>query len=210
MLDYKLIIFDCDGTLVDSESLSNRLLSEMMNEVGIEMTESESLKLFKGTHFALISDFVKKNKKVNFEYNFEKEFRNRCELLFKKELKTIDGAISFIKKLKIPYCIASNGPQEKIKTSLKVTGLNLYFNKQNTFSAYDINTFKPKPDLFLYAAEKMKVTYDKCLVIEDTTPGIEAAFQAKMDVWGVLHSEINEEIKNYKIKTFRSFNELKF
>jgi HAD superfamily hydrolase (TIGR01509 family) len=208
MLEYKLIIFDCDGSLVDSESLSNKLISNMMNEVGINMTETQSLKLFKGTHFQLITEYVQKHKTIEFDYDFEKEFRTRCQLLFENDLKTIDGAIPFINKLEIPYCIASNGPQNKMKISLKVTGLDAFFTKMNTFSAYDIDSFKPKPDLFIYAAEKMGVESDKCLVIEDTVPGIEAALSAKMDVWGVLHPGVNDEIKTYGIKTFSSFKEL--
>ncbi len=208
MLEYKLIIFDCDGSLVDSESLSNKLISNMMNEVGINMTETQSLKLFKGTHFQLITEYVKKHKTIEFDYDFEKEFRTRCQLLFENDLKTIEGAIPFINKLDIPYCIASNGPQNKMKVSLKATGLDAFFTKVNTFSAYDIDSFKPNPDLFLYAAEKMGVETDKCLVIEDTVPGIEAALSANMDVWGVLHPGINDEIKTYDIKTFSSFKEL--
>lgn len=210
MLDYKMIIFDCDGSLVDSESLSNKLISQMMNEVGIEMTERKSLSLFKGTHFALISEYLASHKTKDFDYNFEEAFRQRCELLFENELKTIEGAIPFIKKLEIPYCIASNGPQLKMETSLRVTGLNKYFTQQNTFSAYDINAFKPKPDLFLHAAKEMGALSSECLVIEDTIPGIEAALSAKMDVWGVLHPNVNEEIKKYNIKTFTSYNELEF
>ncbi len=206
---YALIIFDCDGTLVDSERLSNQLISDMMNEIGIEMSEEKSLKLFKGTHFKHITDYVHEHAPNNIDYDFEPEFRRRCKVLFEEQLTEVNGASTFIQNLRSDYCVASNGPQIKMQTSLKVTGLIEYLNQDQIFSAYDINKFKPEPDLFLYSAAQRGFRHKQCLVIEDTVPGIQAAMKADMDVWTIHHKGINDEILEFDIPSFTDFTEIK-
>ena len=209
--DYSLIIFDCDGTLVDSEGLSNQLIAQMMNEIGIPMTEQESLDLFKGTHFGKITDYAAQylHKDLDFDFDFEAEYRRRCKVLFEKHLKEVRGAKDFIASLTKDYCVASNGPKVKMNTSLTVTGLMDLLDENCIFSAYDIDRFKPEPDLFLYAAAKMGATPEDCLVIEDTIPGIEAALNAKMDVWAIHHPGINDDILSYNIPFYKDFTEIK-
>ena len=181
-MNYDLIIFDCDGTLVNTETLSNSLISVMLREVGLNISESESIALFRGKSFSTITDYIDKHLDHRLEFNFEESFRQRSQILFEADLKAMDCAEGFIQKLNIPICIASNGPQIKMKTTLKVTGLDKYFNAENTFSAYDINKFKPEPDLFLYACKRMNGIASKTLVIEDTMVGAVAARAAGMDV----------------------------
>lgn len=207
---YDLIIFDCDGTLVDTETISNQLISDMMNEIGIQMSPKKCLDLFKGTQFKNITDYIESNIETPLSFNFENLFRKRCHSLFEKDLKEIEGATWFINLLKIPYCVASNGPRIKMNSSLKITGLSRHFDESNIFSAYDIDKFKPLPDLFLLAAEKNNTHPSKCLVFEDTVPGIEGAFNAKMDVIGIHHPGINDEILEICEKTVKSYRELKF
>lgn len=181
-MNYDLIIFDCDGTIVDTENLTNGLIALMLNEVGIKVTAEETFDRFRGKGFPNITAFIDERLDHDLEFNFEESFRQRCKILFEAELRAIDCVEAFIKGLTLPICVASNGPQIKMETTLVVTGLNQYFPQAHVFSAYDINAFKPAPDLFLYACSKMGAIPEKTLVIEDTIIGGQAARNAGMDV----------------------------
>ncbi|MBT8190157.1 MAG: HAD hydrolase-like protein, partial [Bacteroidia bacterium] len=104
MKRYGLVIFDCDGTLVDSEPVSNQVVADMMNDLGIEMTKEKSIELFAGKKFADIDKYVNERVQTDIEFNFEKEFRKQSKIAFEKYLTVIPGAESFIKSLTIPYC----------------------------------------------------------------------------------------------------------
>jgi HAD superfamily hydrolase (TIGR01509 family) len=207
---YALVIFDCDGTLVDSERLSNALVTNMMRELGISIDEERCLQLFKGTHFGKILQYVEDNAAVLPEFDFESEFRKRCKIAFESSLMEVKGASQFIRDLNIPYCVASNGPRIKMETSLGVTGLKELIPEAHIFSAYDIGIFKPEPDLFRHAADYFGVVHTQALVIEDTLPGIEAAYSAGMDVWAVHHKGLNDEVTQMGIPYFENYESLKF
>ncbi len=183
MKSYELIIFDCDGTLVDSEPLTNGLISDLINERGIEMTKARSLDLFAGKTIVHINDFIREYRSDHDDVAFEEEYRERCLEKFNAELEAIDGVKELLESLTVPFCVASNGPKVKMATTLPASGLDQYFDEKNTFSAYDINKWKPEPDLFRYAAKQMGVDYSKALVIEDTWSGVMGAINGQIDVW---------------------------
>ncbi len=179
----KLIIFDCDGVLVDSESITNQVLVDYVNELGVDITLKKALELFSGGALADWIEYLKVDHRITVPQNFTEVFRTRMKTAFEKDLTAVDGVVELIESLDCPICIASNGPLEKMETSLNVTGLQKYF-KENVFSAYQINKWKPDPALFLYAAKQMEVTPTDCIVIEDSPRGAEAACAAGMKVYG--------------------------
>ncbi len=192
---FDLVIFDCDGVLVDSESITNQVLVDYVSEFGVDITLSKAIELFQGGSLADWVTYIKVNFQIDPPSDFTEQFRHRMKLAFKKDLKAVDGVEKLIKSIHSPICIASNGPLEKMDTSLEVTNLKKYFGN-NIYSAYQINKWKPDPSLFLHAAKSMGVDPKNCVVIEDSPKGVEAATRAKMksfgyDVYGKTQSLID-------------------
>ncbi len=204
--DYDLVIFDCDGTLVDSEHLSNSLLAEMLRELGVECSNEEIITLFSGTSFMKINSYIQETVDVAPDFDFEREFRKRSKILFENKLQPIDGVMKFIESIETKICVASNGPQEKMKVTLAATGLRKYFPDDRIFSAYDIQKWKPEPDLFLFSASEMKTSPNKSLVIEDTIHGAMGAINANIDVLVYSPDKINSQFVEKGIPTFASYN----
>lgn len=179
---YDLVIFDCDGTLVDSEQLTNELIAAMINELGLGITKEECLDLFAGKTIGHITSHIKNGGIVINEDEFEASYRERCFSLFNEELDAIAGVEELIQSLTVPYCIGSNAPHKKMDMTLPASGLDKYFSKDRIFSAYDVEQWKPEPTLFLHAAKQMKVAPSRCIVIEDTWSGVMGAVNADIDV----------------------------
>jgi len=182
-MNYKCIIFDCDGVLVDSEEISTRVLLDMIKKLEIEIDEEYALDFFSGTALQSIFQYIEKLADKKLPDTFEKEYRKKTFELFETELKPINGIAVVIDKIKVPICVASSGPLEKIKLNLKVTGLLEKF-AENIFSSYEIGSWKPNPEIFEYAANKMGYLPKDCLVVEDSIAGIIAAKQGGFDVCG--------------------------
>lgn len=178
-----LIIFDCDGVLVDSEPLSNRVIAEQMNELGIDMTTSKAIQLFAGGSLQRVFDYVAKATGKPAPQGMEEEYRDRSYALFKKELKAVAGIKSVLETLPYSKCVASNGPIPKMTLNLELTGL-LPFFANRMFSAYEVGHWKPDPRLFLHAAEVMGFSPEHCIVVEDSAHGVHAAATAGMSVLG--------------------------
>ncbi len=180
---YDLIIFDCDGTLVDSEPITNKVIATMLQELGLDVSQSESLLLFAGKTLKDIIDYIKHHG-ISIEENvFVGEYRQRCDEALGRTLEPIRGVVGLLESLPIPYCIASNGPQNKMRVSLPAAGILKYFSDETIFSAYDIGSWKPDPELFHHAALQMSTPQSKCLVIEDTWSGVMGALNGGMDVF---------------------------
>ncbi|MCM2438614.1 HAD-IA family hydrolase [Agrobacterium vitis] len=174
------IIFDLDGTLVDSETLCNQafvdLLPALRDPVEILVER------YRGKKLASIFIDIEKRIGARLPSDFEKHYRQRVSELFESDLKPIPGAISMLEQANYAKCIASSGPPAKIRQALEITGLAQYFGK-NIFSSYDIGTWKPEPGLFLHAAKAMGFSPHQCGVVEDSDVGIEAAIAAQMRVF---------------------------
>lgn len=175
----KLVIFDCDGTLVDSELLCNLALEDQLSELGLKCSADELLAKYRGGKLASIISSLENEFSMTFPKSFESEYRSKVNELFDKELVANDGVQEVLNSLTIPFCIASSAPRAKIERALYVTGLSRYFDN-NIFSSYEVGSWKPEPDLFLYAANAMTVKPEYCAVVEDSLLGLKAANQAKM------------------------------
>lgn len=182
-MHYKAIIFDCDGTLVDSERVGNAALVECAQEVGIELTLEMALRHFRGRKMADTLGLLEQWLGGPLPENFLPMVRLRMATAFEERLTAMEGVHELLSKLSVPICVASNGPHEKMEVSLRVTGLSQYF-ADRIYSAYDCNIWKPDPGLFHYAAREMGADPSACAVVEDSIMGVEAAVSAGMTAFG--------------------------
>ncbi|MBB5573104.1 MULTISPECIES: HAD family hydrolase [Rhizobium] len=177
-----LVIFDCDGVLVDSEPLSVSVLIQAMHDVGVDMSEEDIYSRFLGKSLATLVDTLETEFDVFIDQDFLDRIRNDLYDRFRHELKPIDGVAETLDALTIRRCVASSSQMERIRLSLGVTGL-LPRLEPNIFSASMVKRGKPAPDLFLYAAKQMQVAPEDCIVVEDSPAGITAARAAGMTVF---------------------------
>jgi len=181
MQNYSSIIFDCDGVLVDSEDLSNQVLIDMAADLGIVIDMDYVHQQFVGKHLGTIFATFEKQIQQPLAANFEQEYRRLTFEAFQQHLQPISGVHSLLEQLIKPFCVASNGPIHKIELNLKHTQLFPFFENK-IFSAYQIQKWKPLPDLFLYAAQHMDFEPNDTIVIEDSVVGIEAAIAGGFQV----------------------------
>ncbi|GAA4066017.1 HAD family hydrolase [Streptomyces shaanxiensis] len=184
---YDLVIFDNDGVLVDSEPISNRLLAEYLTELGHPTSYEDSIRDYMGSAMHRIHDLIEERTGQRLPADFDDVFHVRVFAAFERELKAVDGAADVVARLAeggVPYCVASSGSHERIRVGHRTTGLDRWFDDGRIFSSQDVGRGKPAPDLFLYAAERMGVAPARCVVVEDSPLGVQAAVAAGMDVLG--------------------------
>ena len=178
-----LLIFDCDGVLVDSERLSHAVLQQMLAESGVELSLQETLDHFMGSSTEGLLATLQALTKRAPPADFLVRFRRRYSDSFKTSLAPVPGVADLLPTLTLPFCVASNGPHEKMRLTLGHTGLLPHFAGR-IFSAQDVSRPKPAPDLFLHAARSLHAAPQDCLVIEDSATGVAAAKAAGMKVAG--------------------------
>lgn len=178
------IIYDCDGTLVDSELLNARCMTDMLaRDHGVELDPIAVESEFRGGKFANMCTTLATRHTIDLGEDFVTRYRAYSIGVFERELQPIPGVREAIEIIGGPRCVASSGPPGKLAVALRVTDLAHYFGEL-VFSAYDIRAWKPEPDLFLQAARAMGVKPAECAVIEDSDAGVEAARRAGMRVFG--------------------------
>jgi HAD superfamily hydrolase (TIGR01509 family) len=183
----RLVIFDCDGVLVDSEVISNRVLAEMLSAEGLPTTLSQARRDYQG----LMLDDVLCRAQEKLGRTLSRDWLGQYEAeraaAFERELEPVRGAIETVKRIKaadIGVCVASQGELAKTRLSLALTGLDRLVPETARFSAYSVARGKPAPDLFLHAAESMGAAPASCVVVEDTPSGVTAAVSAGMRAVG--------------------------
>ncbi|KUJ65911.1 hydrolase [Streptomyces albus subsp. albus] len=184
---YDLVIFDNDGVLVDSESISNRVLAAYLTELGHPTTLEESIRDYMGSAMHRIHDLVLERYGRRLPDDFDDTFHGRVFEAFRNELQPVSGAAEVLEKLRadgVPYCLASSGSHDRIRVALRKTGLYELFDEERIFSSQDVGRGKPAPDLFLHAAKAMGTPPERCAVIEDSPLGVQAALAAGMEVYG--------------------------
>lgn len=177
-----LLIFDCDGVLVDSELIDYRIRSECFQAEGFSVTVDD-LQSHSGISGAGMAEMILKRFGRPMPEGFMQATRAKIMCAFTDELRPIDGIADLLTSLAMPICVATNSHPDRVRHSLQVTDLLRFFDP-HVFSAFMVERGKPSPDLFLFAAEKFGVAPCDCLVIEDSVHGIAAARAAGMPVIG--------------------------
>jgi HAD superfamily hydrolase (TIGR01509 family) len=182
------VIFDCDGTLVDSETLSAEVFAELLAELGHEADPAWILRHFRGQQFAKSLQHLA-DRYGALPEDFGQRFRDRADEVYRERLCEIEGAAVLLDAMHHPACVASNAPRAKIEMCLEAAGLARFFPHPRVFSAYEVGAWKPEPGLFLHAAEAMGARPPRCLVVEDSEPGVMAGLAAGMRVVAIVHEE---------------------
>lgn len=183
MADFDGVIFDCDGTLVDSETISLRVLVEMISERGLELDHAEAMERFAGGDLPKVFAEIETQLDAPLPADFIDLFRARQIPALAEAVEPIHGAYELLSSLTKPFCVASNAPISKVRLCLETAGLLQLIPTGYLHSAYEVNAWKPQPDVFLKAAKGLGLEPEKCAVVEDSKFGVEAGLRAGMHVF---------------------------
>lgn len=209
-MEIAALLFDLDGTLVDSEVPGMDVLHEEAAKLGVEMTRAQAHAAFRGQRMALSIEAIGARlpqRPDDFASTFTAHIRRVMAERFREELHAMPGALELVARLQRSFCIATNGPREKAELTLGLTGLLPYF-EDRLFSAYEVGHFKPAPGLFLHAAQALGVAPARCAVVEDSLPGIEAGLRAGMQVFSLCHADTVPADLARRIRPLRNLAEL--
>lgn len=204
-MNYKCIIFDCDGVLVDSEATSIGVIVDLAKDAGYQLDLDAAIQEFSGQSLQYCFDYIAERSPQALPDNITNEYRHRTYQAFKTDLKAIPGIHQLVKRLSIPFCVASNAPREKIELNLGLLNLIAFFEGK-IFSAYDRQKWKPDPDLFLYAAQSMGFQPHECAVIEDSVAGVTAAVAGGFDVFGYASARTAKQLETAGATLFFDMN----
>lgn len=185
-MSYDLVIFDCDGVLVDTERIAVAVESRMLTEMGWPLTPDDIVARFVGRSTKAMLDAVAAELGAEAAQRFDEESHAETRRAFATDLRAVDGVADVVEALRlaaVPTCVASSGSHDKMRLTLGVTGLWDTFEGR-IVSVDDVANGKPAPDLFLHAAATMGVDPTRCAVIEDSEPGVHAAIAAGMTPYG--------------------------
>ncbi|MBT2406717.1 MULTISPECIES: HAD family phosphatase [unclassified Streptomyces] len=194
-MGYDLVIFDNDGVLVDSEPVANRILAGYLTELGHPTSYEEALRDYLGSAVPRVHDLVFERTGERLPADFDETLFARTRAAFEQELRAVPGVEEVLGALTasgVGYCLVSSSGHERIRVAHQASGIDGWFEEEWIFSAEDVGQGKPAPDLFLHAADQMGVDPARCVVIEDSPLGVQAAVAAGMDVFaftGILPAD---------------------
>ena len=183
------LIFDADGTLVDSETPGLEVIRQLAVARGLRLDSAEAEHRFRGLRMSEVSAWIAAQlgqEETSFASAFIPEVRRAQAAHFEREgLRAMPGAAALLQRLRQPFCVATNGPREKVSLTLALCGLDGLLGDR-VFCAYEVGSFKPEPGLFLHAARALGVAPHACAVVEDSLPGLRAGLAAGMAVYSLL------------------------
>ncbi|MEU8892636.1 HAD family hydrolase [Streptomyces sp. NPDC048442] len=183
----ELVIFDCDGVLVDSERICVKVDARITADLGCAFTEAEIIEKFVGSSDEVYTAAIAERLGRTLEEGWRQPYEHLYEEAFAAELTAVDGIGEILDRLgrsATPFCVASNGRHQDIRRSFGLTSLTRHFTGDRIFSATDVPLGKPAPDLFLHAARSLGVAPERCVVVEDSPYGVQAAHAAGMRALG--------------------------
>ena len=177
-----LVIFDCDGVIADSEVISANLLVQQLLAYDIRIDADYVFRHFVGKSFPVVAGIIGERFGIALPSTFVSDYRAALREAFADSLQTTPGFLDVLGRLTCPACVATSSSAPRVAHTLEAVGLADHFGA-DVFTASQVAKGKPAPDLFLFAARQMATPPERCLVIEDSVPGIEAAIAAGMKVW---------------------------
>jgi len=190
----ELVIFDCDGVLVDSEPVANRIFADALIEIGLDTTYERTRREFTGRTMEQCVAAVEQRLGRPIPAGFVDRLQERTFAAFRRDLRPVPGVADALRTLgEVKTCVASSGEPEKMRLTLELTGLLPRFDGR-LFSATEVGRGKPHPDLFLHAAREMDAGPESCVVVEDSVPGVRAGVSAAMAVLGYAAEDGSVEL----------------
>jgi HAD superfamily hydrolase (TIGR01509 family) len=211
VVDVELVIFDCDGVLVDSEVISNRVLAAMLAEQGLPTTLPQARSEYQGLLLADVLARAEAKRGCVFPAGWLARYEAERAEAFRRELAPVTGAAETVEQLRaagLKVCVASQGKLAKTRLSLALTGLDHLFPERARFSAHAVANGKPAPDLFLHAAAAMGAEPARCAVVEDTPSGVLAAVSAGMRAIGYTADSDEQALSKAGAELLPSLREL--
>jgi HAD superfamily hydrolase (TIGR01509 family) len=179
---FDLVIFDCDGVLIDSEIISARMLIEELARLGVVIDLDHVARHFLGRSYPTVMAQIRKDFDLDLPPEFEDRYRDKLLDAFSRDLSIMPGVLDVLDELSVPYCVATSSSPRRVEMSLQLTGLAERMEGR-VFTASQVARGKPAPDLFLFAANQLGCDPARTLVIEDSLTGVRAALAAGMTVW---------------------------
>ena len=177
-----MVIFDCDGVLIDSEVISAQMLIAELAARGVAIDRAFVTRHFLGRSYPVVLAEIRARFGVDLPPSFEADYRARLLAAFEERLRVMPGAAEALAAMRLPWCVATSSSPARAKRSLQIAGLDRLV-QDRLFTVAEVRQGKPAPDLFLHAAARMGVAPAACLVIEDSLNGIRAARAGGMEVW---------------------------
>lgn len=207
-MSIECVFFDCDGTLVDSELICTQAYVNTFAQYGVQLSLRDMFEKYKGVKLYDIIDDVCTQHSLSAPVDkLESAYRQQVATLFEAELKPIAGAQQLLQQVKVPMCVVSNGTVKKMQHSLGLTGMLAHFDDR-LYSGYDIESWKPDPELMFHAAEQMQVPIERCILVDDSEAGAKAGIAAGIAVFYYCADAHNKPLDHPLVTTFTDLAQL--